>query len=156
VSEHCEETLEGLRLFADRSLLFEPGTRYRSTPSDLVRFGTAIGSGRLLQPATVQLLQTPQRLASGRETSYGLGWDLQSVTLGGDETRSVGHDGEWMGGTVASLITFPVRGLVVGASGLPLHTRSTSRPSRARASRIAFQGSSERLAWSDISILVIR
>jgi CubicO group peptidase (beta-lactamase class C family) len=39
---------------------------FLSTPSDLVRFGMAIHSGTLLQPATVQLLQTPQRLASGR------------------------------------------------------------------------------------------
>ncbi len=36
---------------------------FLSTPSDLVRFGMAIGNGSLLQPATVQLLQTPQRLA---------------------------------------------------------------------------------------------
>ena len=39
---------------------------FLSTPSDLVRFGMAINSGKLLQPATVQLLQTSQRLASGR------------------------------------------------------------------------------------------
>ena len=56
---------------------------FLSTPSDLVRFGMAVSSGKLLQPATVQLLQTPQRLASGQETGYGLGWDLETVTLGG-------------------------------------------------------------------------
>ncbi len=27
--EHCEQTLEGLRIFADQSLLFEPGTAFR-------------------------------------------------------------------------------------------------------------------------------
>ena len=52
---------------------------FLSTPSDLVRFGMAINSGKLLQPATVQLLQTSQRLASGEETGYGLGWDLETV-----------------------------------------------------------------------------
>ncbi len=36
-----------------------------STPFDLVRFGMAINSGKLLQPATVQMLQASQRLASG-------------------------------------------------------------------------------------------
>ncbi len=202
LSEHCEQTVEGLRLFAAEPLLFEPGTRYRysnygwilvsaaveaaadvpfftfmrkqifeplgmndtgadsatepipdratsyfprfaadprygpqpprehevdyscfagsaaflSTPSDLVRFGMAINSGTLLEPATVQLLQTPQRLASGQETGYGLGWDLETVTLAGDETRSVGHDGEWMGGMVASFVTFPERGIVVAVT----------------------------------------
>ena len=40
---------------------------FLSTPSDLVRFGIAINGGKLLQPATVKMLQTPQRLASGAE-----------------------------------------------------------------------------------------
>ena len=205
-SQHCERTVEGIRSFADSSLLFEPGTQYRyssygwillsaaveaaadepflafmrtqvfkplamddtvadsatepmpdratpyfprfaadpryglhlmrpidyscysgasaflSTPSDLVRFAMAIQSGlrhgsggrrTLLQPATVQLLQTSQRLPSGEETGYGLGWDLENVTLDGQATRMVGHDGESLGGMVGSLMTFPDRGLVV-------------------------------------------
>lgn len=195
--EHCERTVEGLKLFSEYPLLFEPGTAYRfssfgwilvsaaieaaagepfltfvrrhildplgmedtkadsptesipnkatsyfprfaadpkyglhltrtldyscyagssvfvSTPSDLVRFAMAVNSGKLLQPATVQLLHTPQRLGSGEETGYGLGWDLETVTLAGAPARWVGHDGTSMGGMVASLITFPERGLVV-------------------------------------------
>jgi CubicO group peptidase (beta-lactamase class C family) len=89
---------------------------FQSTPSDLVRFGLAISNGRLLQPATVQLLQTPQRLTSGQETGYGLGWDLEAVTLSGEPAHSVGHDGAALGGTVASLLTFPERGLVVAVT----------------------------------------
>jgi len=199
-SMHCERTVEGLPPFAERSLLFEPGTQYRyssygwilvsaaveaaaeepffrfmrtqifeplgmddtkadsatepisdvvtfyfprfaadpryglhlmrpidyscyagssaflSTPSDLVRFGMAINSGKLLQPATVELLQTPQRLTSGQETGYGLGWDLETVALAGEQTRSVGHDGESLGGMVASLKTFPEHGIVVSVT----------------------------------------
>jgi len=200
LGEHCEETVEGLQLFADRPLLFEPGTRYRfssfgwvlmsaaveaaadepflrfmrervfdplgmndtrpdsadepipnrvtsyfprfaadpkyglhptrridyscyagasvflSTPSDLVRFGMAVNGGKLLQPETVTLLQTPQQLVSGEQTGYGLGWDLEDVTLAGEPTRWVGHDGTSMGGMVASLITFPERGIVVAVT----------------------------------------
>jgi serine beta-lactamase-like protein LACTB len=200
LSARCERPVEGLQHFGDRSLLFEPGTRYRyssygwilvsaaieaavdeplftfmrkqifeplgmdntradsatepipnratpyfprfaadpryglhlmreinyscyagssaflSTPSDLVRFGLAINSGKLLKPATVQLLQTSQRLASGEETGYGLGWDLETVTLEGEQTRMVGHDGESLGGTVASLLTFRERGIVVAVT----------------------------------------
>jgi CubicO group peptidase (beta-lactamase class C family) len=86
---------------------------FQSTPSDLVRFGMAINSGTLLQPATVQLLQTSQRLASGEETGYGLGWDLETVLLAGEQTRVVGHDGELLGGMVASLMTLRERGIVV-------------------------------------------
>ena len=87
-----------------------------STPSDLVRFGMAINSGKLLQPATVELLQTSQRLASGEETGYGLGWYLKTVTLAGKQTRVIGHDGDSLGGMVASLMTFPEYGIVVAVT----------------------------------------
>jgi serine beta-lactamase-like protein LACTB len=86
---------------------------FLSTPSDLVRFAIAINSGKLLQPSTVQLLQTSQHLSSGQETSYGLGWDLETVTLAGEQTRVVGHNGDSLGGMVASFMTFPEHGLVV-------------------------------------------
>ena len=89
---------------------------FLSTPSDLVRFGMAIDSGTLLQPATVQTLQTSQRLASGEETGYGLGWDLETVTLAGEQTRWVGHEGTSLGGMVASLIAFPEQGIVVSVT----------------------------------------
>jgi serine beta-lactamase-like protein LACTB len=196
---HCERPVEGLQAFAERPLLFEPGTRYRyssygwilvstaveaaadepfltfmrnqifeplgmentradtstaasgdratsyfprfaadprygpdlmrpldyscyagasvfvSTPSDLVRFGLAISRGKLLQPATVQLLQASQRLPSGEETGYGLGWDLETAALAGGQTRMAGHDGDILGGTVASFMTFP-DGLVVAVT----------------------------------------
>ena len=200
LSAHCERPTDGLQAFADRSLLFEPGTEYRyssygwilvsaaveaaadepffrfmrkqvfeplgmddtmadsttepiadratpyfprfaadprygpdpmrpidyscyagasaflSTPSDLVRFGMAINSGKLLQPATVQLLQTSQRLTSGQETGYGLGWDLENVDVAGSPTRTVGHDGESLGGMAASLMTLPEHGIVVAVT----------------------------------------
>jgi serine beta-lactamase-like protein LACTB, mitochondrial len=99
----------------DYSCFTGSGT-FLSTPSDLVRFAMAINSGKLLQPATVQLLQTSQRLPSGEETGYGLGWDLETVTLAGEQTRTVGHDGEVMGGRLASLMTFRERGIVVAVT----------------------------------------
>ncbi len=199
-SVHCERPVDALPHFAERSLLFEPGTQYRyssygwilvsaaveavsdepflthmrtqifeplgmddtlaesateaipdratpyfprfaadprygpdpmreidyscyagasvflSTPSDLVRFAMAINGGKLLQPGTVQLLQTSQRLPSGEETGYGLGWDLETVPLMGEQTRMVGHDGESLGGPVTSLMTFRERGIVVAVT----------------------------------------
>ena len=94
-----------------------------STASDLVRFAMAIdgrlrpGSGNqagpMLKPATVQLLQASQRLSSGQETGYGLGWDLETVEFAGAQTTTVGHDGDLLGGPVASLTTFPKHGIVV-------------------------------------------
>ncbi len=84
-----------------------------STSADLVRFGLGISRGALLRPETVRLLQTSQRLASGQETGYGLGWDLETVTLAGERVRMVGHDGESLGGMVGSFMVVPDRGLVV-------------------------------------------
>jgi CubicO group peptidase (beta-lactamase class C family) len=84
-----------------------------STASDLVRFGMAMNTGTLLQPATVQLLQTPQQLRSGQQTPHGLGWDLDTVTLAGEPAHAAGHDGESRGGKIMSLMTFRERGIVV-------------------------------------------
>jgi CubicO group peptidase (beta-lactamase class C family) len=87
-----------------------------STPSDLVRFAMAIDGGKLLQPATVHLLHTSQRLASGHETGYGLGWDLESVALAGERTQMIGHDGESLGGRVASVMILPEYGIAVAVA----------------------------------------
>jgi CubicO group peptidase (beta-lactamase class C family) len=96
---------------------FAGGGAFLSTPSDLVRFGLAINGGKLLQPATVKLLQTPQRLPSGQDTGYGLGWEVGNVTLAGTQTRWIGHQGTLsMGGDMASLITFPERGTAVAVT----------------------------------------
>lgn len=89
---------------------------FLSTPSDLVRFAMAINGGKLLQPATVRSLQSPQRLASGEETGYGLGWDLETVSLAGASTTAVGHDSEFVMGGSATLMTFPERGLAVAVT----------------------------------------
>jgi CubicO group peptidase (beta-lactamase class C family) len=86
---------------------------FLSTPSDLVRFGMAINRGKLLRPQTVHMLQTPQRLTSGEETSYGLGWELKTVTLAGHHVQAAGHNGHFWVEEVASLLTFPERGLAV-------------------------------------------
>lgn len=36
-------------------------------------------------------IRTPQRLPSGAETGYGLGWDLETLPLAGQPTRMAGH-----------------------------------------------------------------
>jgi len=86
---------------------------FLSTPTDLVRFVAALNNGKLLQPATVKLLQTPQRLKSGQETGYGLGWDLEDVQVSGKPTRTIGHDGDVLGGIASSLLIVPEHNIVV-------------------------------------------
>ncbi|MEZ5291008.1 MAG: serine hydrolase domain-containing protein [Vicinamibacterales bacterium] len=87
-----------------------------STPSDLVRFGLAVQGGRLLRPETVSLLQTPQRTTTGEDTGYGLGWQLQRTAIAGAEALVAGHDGDLLGGMVASFVTVSPRGLVVAVT----------------------------------------
>lgn len=89
---------------------------FLSTPSDLVRFGMVLSQGKLLTPATVSQLQSPQVLASGEETEYGLGWMLDTVTLAGEPTRMAGHASRTPVGGSTSFMTFPERGLVVAVT----------------------------------------
>lgn len=88
---------------------------FLSTPSDLVRFGLALESGRLLERRTVAELQMPQLLASGQETASGLGWMLNNVSLAGESTREAGHASLTLLGGSASFLTFPERRIVVAA-----------------------------------------
>jgi CubicO group peptidase (beta-lactamase class C family) len=87
-----------------------------STPSDLVRFGMALNSGKLLQLATVEQLQQSQWLTSGEETGNGLGWYRKTVTLAGRQTRVLGQDGNLLGGMASTLITVPGHGIVVAVT----------------------------------------
>lgn len=86
---------------------------FRSTPSDLVRFAIAVNNGTLLRPETVKLLQSAQKLSNGQETGYGLGWDLETVSVAGRQTPWVGHDGDVLGGVASTLVTLPEHGLVI-------------------------------------------
>jgi CubicO group peptidase (beta-lactamase class C family) len=70
-----------------------PAVGFLSTPSDLVRFGSAMMGDALLHPATREELQTPVRLESGEFTGQALGWTVRSVPMGSDgaPTRIVGQ-----------------------------------------------------------------
>ena len=63
-----------------------PAGGFLSTPSDLVRFGSAMMGDALLDPATVEELQTPVKLASGESTGQALGWVVQRAPMGADGT----------------------------------------------------------------------
>jgi CubicO group peptidase (beta-lactamase class C family) len=107
----------GLHLMRDIDYSCYAGSSvFLSTPADLVRFGMAVDAGTLLQPATVRLLRTSQRLSSGQETGYGLGWDLETIPFAGAQARVVGHDGDSLGGRVASLMILPEYQIVVAVT----------------------------------------
>jgi CubicO group peptidase (beta-lactamase class C family) len=110
-----------------------PAGGFLSTPSDLVRFGSAMMSDSLLRPATVRELQTPVRLASGESTGQALGWVVQALPTGpeGSPTRIVGQGleaavrrrflgattiGGHVSGGTASLLTVPDHRLAIAVA----------------------------------------
>src|SRR4029079_1409891 len=72
--------------------------------------------GQLLQRETVNTLQTPQVLTSGKETEYGLGWVGEEVYLAAEPTRMLRHASRSLKGGTASCMTFPARGIVVAVT----------------------------------------
>lgn len=89
---------------------------FLSTPTELVQFGYAMLNRVILDSATVDLFWTPQRLKSGAPTTYGFGWQIRSVSLGGEDegpnTRMISHGGSVLGGQ-AALMILPDEDLVV-------------------------------------------
>jgi serine beta-lactamase-like protein LACTB len=86
-----------------------------STPSDLVRFGSAMLKPGLLKAESIALLHTPLRLESGASTDFALGWKVQRVPLAGTPARMVAHRATPNGSTVA-LLTFPDHGVAVAVA----------------------------------------
>ncbi len=111
---------------------FAGGGGFLSTPSDLVRFGLAINSGKLLKPTTVSRLQSSQHLPSGQETHYGLGWMLDTESLAGEPARMAGHSSRTIVGGTTSFLTFPDDGIVVAVTA-----NQTLKDTRSIAARIA-------------------
>ena len=105
------------------------GGAFLSTPTDLVRLGSAMLKPGRLKAETIAAFQTPARLANGTSTTYGLGWTVAAVQLAGESTKVLSHRGSPWGGTV-SLLTFPDLGLAVAAAanvtaGAGVHTFAT-------------------------------
>lgn len=85
---------------------------YVSTPSDLVRLGSAMMTPGLLKAETITLFQTPRKLKSGASTGFALGWKVETIALAGKPTRVVRHRASLIGSAL-SLSLFPDLGLAV-------------------------------------------
>ena len=96
---------------------------FRSTPSDLVRLGSAMIKPGLLKAGTVALFQMPLQLESGASTGFALGWKVDRVLLAGKPARLVRHRANLIGGAV-SLWLIPDLGLVIAAASNVSHTDS--------------------------------
>lgn len=85
------------------------GGGFLSTAEDLVAFANALLEGRLLQPATREMLWTSQKTSDGKETEYGMGW---GVTRDAKGRRKISHSGGAQGGT-AYLLIYPDERFVI-------------------------------------------
>ncbi len=54
-----------------------PGGGLLSTPTDLVRFATALNAGKLLSNQSLQQMWTSQETTGGEPTNYGFGWRIE-------------------------------------------------------------------------------
>jgi CubicO group peptidase (beta-lactamase class C family) len=77
-----------------------PGGGLISSADDMANFEAAILAGRLLKPATQEMMLTVQHTADGKPTTYALGWGI------GDHfgIHFVGHDGGQQGTSTAMLL----------------------------------------------------
>ena len=87
------------------------GGGFLSTPSDLVRFGSAHLKQGLLAQESLDTVFTSQTLDNGEETGYGIGWSIQPPP--NDKALLLWqHGGSSVGGK-ASLMVVPDVGVVV-------------------------------------------
>jgi serine beta-lactamase-like protein LACTB len=99
---------------ADYSCFVGAGA-FLSTPSDLVRLGSAMLKPGLLTAETIKLFQTPLQLESGASTGFALGWKVDTIQLAGAPARLLRHRATPTGSTV-SLSLFPDRRMVISAT----------------------------------------
>ena len=96
---HPSKAVAGIRLSAreaerpDYSCLAGAGA-FVSTPTDLVRLGSAMLKPGLLKAETLAALQTPSRLVSGASATYALGWTVATVQLAGEPARMYRSPGQ--------------------------------------------------------------
>ncbi|MDZ4852369.1 MAG: serine hydrolase [Pirellulaceae bacterium] len=77
-----------------------PGGGLLSTASDLVRFVSAVNTGRLLQDETRDQMWTTQKTSDGTSTGYGLGWKVEEKS----DRKIVSHTGSQSGTSTVMLL----------------------------------------------------
>jgi serine beta-lactamase-like protein LACTB, mitochondrial len=77
-----------------------PAGGFLSTADDLARFGIALTRGALVSPRTEATMFRSQRTRAGKETGYGLGFEVHPSPFG----LFVGHTGAVAGGTAGLII----------------------------------------------------
>jgi CubicO group peptidase (beta-lactamase class C family) len=84
-----------------------PGGGLVSTAEDLVRFGIALNTGKLLGTPALEMMWTMQTTSDGKDTGYGLGWGVQPPQ---DGIRKLSHSGNQAGAS-SLLVILPEVGV---------------------------------------------
>jgi len=87
-----------------------PGGGLVSTAVDLVKFGIASNTGKLVKKTTIEQMWTSQKSKDGKETGYGLGWGIGEAS----GFKMVSHSGG-QAGTSTLLVILPEKGIIVAA-----------------------------------------
>ena len=90
-----------------------PGGGLVSTASDLVRFGIAFESGRLVRPETIERMLVSPEAKWRRGPPYGYGWMFWTD----DELGRILHQDGGQSGTTSVLRIYRDRGIVVAVLG---------------------------------------
>ena len=117
------ENVVGFYIQSDDVLIRSPGLNnsykwagggFLSTPTDLVKFGSALLDDSLISRATRDLLWTPQLLANGEMNPqfYGVGFRIGRRE---DGRLTVSHGGSSAGG-ITSFVIFPEANVVVAVT----------------------------------------
>ena len=78
-----------------------------STAEDLVRFGIALNTGKLLKKDAVEQMWTEGKTTDGKGTGYGLGWGVFPAQEG---IRRISHSGNQVG-AASFLVILPEVGV---------------------------------------------
>ncbi len=94
--------------FVDNTYKWASGG-FLSTAEDLAWFGQRLLEGQLVRKATRDLLWTSMQTSDGTATEYGVGWTVETDSLG---HRRIRHSGGSVGGT-AQLVIYPDDRLII-------------------------------------------
>jgi serine beta-lactamase-like protein LACTB, mitochondrial len=86
-----------------------PGDGWLSTAEDMAKFEVAMLDDRVVTRSTRTVMWTPQKLSDGKETTYGLGWEI-----GNGFAPTINHGGgEWGTSTFIMIAPEQRAGVVV-------------------------------------------
>lgn len=109
--------------FTDNSNKF-PSGGYITTPDDLVTFGTAHLQPGFLKADTLRQLFTSQKTADGKETGYGMNWDIGADH---DGVPTIRHTGSSVGGN-SIILMYPGQKVVLAIQTNLTDSRLASLP----------------------------